>query len=108
MFAGRVSALPLPAAGAGLRGRFAEWARTAANGAGQKPAREVCGELISLIDEILAAEARRLSRAEREALSDLRADLWDAQIEEDAKSGALDHLIEQARARRQADGKPAA
>ncbi len=33
----------------------------------------------------------------RAFLDELEADLWDAQIERDAKAGKLDHLIEKAR-----------
>ena len=56
----------------------------------QKPTmlapRDIIGKLIRLIDSALADAAKPSDIAR---LEELRASLWDAQIEEDAKSGAL-------------------
>ena len=49
--------------------------------------RDIIGKLISLIDDALA-NAPAPSDVVR--LEELRAGLWDAQMEEDAKSGALE------------------
>ena len=56
---------------------------------------------MSTVTEIQAA-IEKLSPSERIELerwfAELRADAWDAQIEEDIKAGRLDHLIAQAEA----------
>lgn len=50
----------------------------------------------------IQAEIEKLSSAEQRKLAEwfaqIQADAWDAQIEEDAKAGRLDHLIAQAEA----------
>lgn len=50
------------------------------------------------------ADVERLSAADRRRLADwlveMPADAWDRQIEDDVKTGRLDHLIAQARNRR--------
>ncbi len=52
--------------------------------------REVLGGMIRLIDGVLAAAP---ASADAVRLEELRADLWDAQMEEDAKSGALERAF---------------
>ncbi|HBB94222.1 MAG TPA: hypothetical protein DC054_02425 [Blastocatellia bacterium] len=48
----------------------------------------------------IQAEIEKLSHAEQRKLAqwfaEMQADAWDAQIEEDVKTGRLDHLIAQA------------
>ena len=51
-------------------------------------------EIQSAIVRLSATEQRQLARWFEEELEDA----WDAQIEEDVKSGRLDHLITQAEA----------
>lgn len=92
-FVEQAAALPLGDCG-GFRARFAELAEAG----GARAPRDVCGDMIRLIDELLAAEESNLRPAETDALYALRDDLWDEQIERDAQSGALDHLIAESRA----------
>jgi len=88
----QAAALPL-CGDARLRARFSELAKASAKAAGARPLGDVLDEMIRLVDELLAAENKNLPPAEVEALSELHNDLWDAQIKEDSKSGALDAWI---------------
>ena len=51
-------------------------------------------EIQSAIAKLSEAEKRKLARW----LAEMRADAWDAEIEEDVNAGRLDHLIAQAEA----------
>lgn len=73
-------AAALPALQSAIRG--ADLHRPAANLA----SRDIIGKLIKLIDDALAGSP---APADVARLEELRAGLWDAQMEEDAKSGAM-------------------
>ena len=55
--------------------------------------REIIGEMIRLIGKALANAKPSPHTAQ---LEELRADLWDAQMEEDANSGALERAFGEA------------
>lgn len=77
----RRAARLLPPPSADFGGRFASLAKS------PRAPREILGEMIRLIDDLLAKGGMPPQAAAR--LEELRADVWDAQIAEDAKSGAL-------------------
>jgi hypothetical protein len=85
--------LPLPEF-AEFRARFAELAKAA----GETSDARRLGNMVELIDELLAARKSELSPAVVDALYELYNDLWDEEIRQDVLSGALDPLIEEARA----------
>ncbi len=64
---------------------------------GERGAGEVFADMIRIVDEALAKNKNLLPQTVRR-LEELREDLWDAQIEEDSKSGALDAVSEKAMA----------
>ena len=79
----------MPMLRASLRGILADLEKTPP----PRPPREVIGEMIRLIDDTLA-NAKPSSHTAQ--LEELRADLWDAQMEEDANSGALERAFGEA------------
>lgn len=82
-----------------LRARFnLAKAKASVKTVGARPLRDDLDELIRLVDELLAAKNKNRLLTEVAALSELHNDLWDAQIKEDSKSGALDAWIAGVRA----------